>query len=97
MAQPIHDGTKLLLSSIELPEEAVLQYAVYSSSAPEPLQHLESARRRFLESRTESLFEAPIPRIHFQAGLPLLYVFKVVSAGEETFDIPFGDLSRELY
>lgn len=93
MAQPIHDSTKLLLSSIELPEDAVLQYTVYSSPATDALQQIESVRRKLLELRTESFFEAPISHVYFSSGVPLLYLFRLVSAGDEPLDVTVADLS----
>ncbi|KAG8836237.1 hypothetical protein FRC17_008973 [Serendipita sp. 399] len=83
MAQGIHDGTKLLLSSIELPEDAHLYYSIYVSTTAEPLEDIESARRKLSEAYTGDLFTAPICRVHFENALPLLYVFTVASEGEE--------------
>ncbi|KIM27284.1 hypothetical protein M408DRAFT_24751 [Serendipita vermifera MAFF 305830] len=94
MAQGIHDGTKVLLSSIELPDEPVLQYSIYSSGAADPLVHVESARRKLCTPSAQSLFSSPITRIHFTSGSPLLYVFHVASNGDESPTMALDDLTR---
>ncbi|KAG8822784.1 hypothetical protein FRC19_005231 [Serendipita sp. 401] len=95
MAQGIHDGTKLLLSSIELPEYAHLHYSIYVSRAAEPLEDIESARRKLSNARTGDLFAEPICRIHFENGLPLLYVFHVTSGGEGHHPVELPTLTRK--
>lgn len=95
MAQSIHDGTKVLLSSIELPDEPVLQYSIYTSNAADPLAYIESARRKLAASCTDALFSSPISRIHFQSGSPLLYVFNILSSGDESPVTALDDLTRE--
>jgi hypothetical protein len=98
MAQGIHDETRLLLSSLELPEDAILKYSIYSSSSSgDALSAIESARRRVTEARTQDLFASPICRVHFEGSSPRLYVFTVVSPDSENPNIPvLDDLTREF-
>jgi hypothetical protein len=85
MAHGMQDNTRVLLSSIELPDDPILQYSIYSSPSSDPLAPLESLRRKLAQSSLQQpIFSSPITRIHFQSAHPLLYIFHVASAGHPT-------------
>jgi hypothetical protein len=102
----MQDSTRVLLSSLSLPEDPILQYAVYSSSSlTDPLTPLESLRRKLLPTSAqvhqevaEGILSNLITRIHFISAHPLLYIFHVASANDPPLAAIMLDdgLTREL-
>jgi hypothetical protein len=97
MAQGITNKTQLLLSSIELPEDAALHYSIYSpaSQDPDALAALEAARRKLGPSLDAHLLTNPFSRVYFDDGKPLLYVFRLLSSGDDAPTTQLDDLTRE--
>jgi hypothetical protein len=100
MAQGITNKTQLLLSSVELPDDAALHYSIYSSPSQDPLAALEAARRKLMLTGAGTPLEAhlitsPFSRIHFDNGKPVLYVFRLLSSGDDAPGTLLDDLTRE--
>lgn len=96
MAQAIHNSTKLLLSSIELPEDALLYYNIYSSNSADSLSQLESARRKLSGViHAAAIFSSALCRIHFEAGAPVLYVFHLLGSADGPPPTVLDGLTRE--
>ncbi|KAI0301935.1 mediator complex subunit 13 C-terminal-domain-containing protein [Multifurca ochricompacta] len=86
---------KLLSSSIPLPPNASIVYAVFSPTTSPALHAdtVELARRRILDSGKLSLSDSLLCTVHVEKGTLYLYVFSIVSSDGTNDRYPFSTLS----
>ncbi|KAI0662854.1 hypothetical protein C8Q70DRAFT_475521 [Cubamyces menziesii] len=75
-------ASAVLASTISLPEHPLIAYSVYAClpATPDPLEHLELARRRVLHRNKDKPFlESLHPIVHVSKDICALYVFAIGS------------------
>jgi len=85
-------SSKLLSSTIPLPPNASIGYAIFSPTTPSTLHSdtIEGARKRVIDTGKPSLLDSLLCTVHVEKGGQQLFVFSVVTS--DGANDPFGTL-----